>query len=73
MSFQLHDPGIFFPAVHSSESYLAAFQVESAIRYLLSTVQAPKTCRSNREFELYPNSHVIFYLILSKPNTYKEN
>ena len=24
--------------------------------------QAPKTCRSNREFELYPNSHVISIL-----------
>ena len=22
----------------------------------------PKTCRSNREFELYPNSHMIFIL-----------
>ena len=36
-------------------------------------LQAPKTSRSNREFELYPNSHVIYYLILSKPNTCKEN
>ena len=38
-----------------------------------TVTQAPKTSRSNREFELYPNTRDFFYLILSKPNTYKEN